>query len=468
MRNMFPQYDDVVESDFTDAWHDAIFVFDTNVLLDLYRYQENTKEELLSVLGQISERVWIPYQVALEFQRNRKKVMLDQDKRFIDVERVVMKAKEDLVSDLGNLDLEKRHSVIDPKPLLDGFDRIVSEFVSSLRSLRKEQRNRSRPDSIKERLEKLFDGKVGSPPQSQEAIDRLYETAEVRYKAKLPPGYRDEVKGKKKVDDGEHLDGCITYKRKYGDFLMWDQTLSYAKSISARALIFVTNDQSDDWWRIIESNGPKTIGPRPELIEEARRLGGLSTFLMYTPERFLGFANTMLKIKVSETALTEIREVAIQKYSSHASLNDTQALRGRVEEATRDWVGTHFGEITYSTSGYPSMIVEREDRIYGFRLIYDQNATRALRKIKESVDRAIFEMTKRNLYEFNLIWILESSRQVEVALQLLERIPFNVGSQNVRLTLGVCQNSLFQNPEFVPFKEIVLATSMEVESRSYE
>ncbi len=44
----------------------ALFVFDTNVLLNLYRYQSGTRDELLNVLAQLSDRIWIPHHVALE------------------------------------------------------------------------------------------------------------------------------------------------------------------------------------------------------------------------------------------------------------------------------------------------------------------------------------------------------------------------------------------------------------------
>jgi hypothetical protein len=45
-------------------------VFDTNVLLNLYRLPDGP-DSTLKVFGQIQERLWIPHQVALEFQTNR-------------------------------------------------------------------------------------------------------------------------------------------------------------------------------------------------------------------------------------------------------------------------------------------------------------------------------------------------------------------------------------------------------------
>ena len=55
----------------------AIIVFDTSALLDLYYYSENTRHKLFeNVFEKIKDRLWIPAQVAFEFSKNRKNVLL--------------------------------------------------------------------------------------------------------------------------------------------------------------------------------------------------------------------------------------------------------------------------------------------------------------------------------------------------------------------------------------------------------
>ncbi len=66
----------------------------------------------------------------------------------------------------------------------------------------------SHQDSLKEKLELLFENKVGNPPQDQKELDELYKIAESRYKNKIPPGYLDESK----VDIC--VDSNLTYKKK--------------------------------------------------------------------------------------------------------------------------------------------------------------------------------------------------------------------------------------------------------------
>src|SRR5262245_28120928 len=123
MKGMFPQYAEHAAQEFGSAWQHGLFVFDTNVLLNLYRYQAATRDELLNVLGQLSTRIWVPHHVALEFQRNRLKVIAEQNGRFSEVRRIIEKARSSLFTELDKLQLQKRHSLINPQPLTSGFEK---------------------------------------------------------------------------------------------------------------------------------------------------------------------------------------------------------------------------------------------------------------------------------------------------------------------------------------------------------
>ena len=120
MKNLFPQYEICTPERIALAWKRGLFVFDTNVLLNLYRYQSVTRDELLKTIGQLSPRIWIPYHVALEFQRNRLKVIAEQDRRFSEVRKIVEGTRAHLSGELNKLQLQKRHSLIDPSVLPEG------------------------------------------------------------------------------------------------------------------------------------------------------------------------------------------------------------------------------------------------------------------------------------------------------------------------------------------------------------
>ena len=53
------------------VWQNGVIVFDTNVLLNLYRYNEEARDELLKLMKSFQKRLWMPYQVGLEFLANR-------------------------------------------------------------------------------------------------------------------------------------------------------------------------------------------------------------------------------------------------------------------------------------------------------------------------------------------------------------------------------------------------------------
>ena len=45
--------------------------FDASALLDLYRMTRTTREEFLSILDRLKDRVWLPHQTGLEYYDNR-------------------------------------------------------------------------------------------------------------------------------------------------------------------------------------------------------------------------------------------------------------------------------------------------------------------------------------------------------------------------------------------------------------
>ena len=63
------------EAELTEALRTATAVVDANVLLNLYRYNEATRDDLLDVLQRLGDRLWIPHQVLREFWRNRLSVL---------------------------------------------------------------------------------------------------------------------------------------------------------------------------------------------------------------------------------------------------------------------------------------------------------------------------------------------------------------------------------------------------------
>jgi hypothetical protein len=73
----FEAYQTPTEADYRRLLTDGIVVPDANVLLNLYRYNEQTRNDLFLVLRALGDRLWVPHQVVVEFWRNREAVLQD-------------------------------------------------------------------------------------------------------------------------------------------------------------------------------------------------------------------------------------------------------------------------------------------------------------------------------------------------------------------------------------------------------
>ena len=76
------------------VWHDGVIVFDTNVLLNLYRYNEEARDELLALMKSFQKRLWMPYQVGLEFLANCESVIHWLHKGYKDLSEQVDECKK--------------------------------------------------------------------------------------------------------------------------------------------------------------------------------------------------------------------------------------------------------------------------------------------------------------------------------------------------------------------------------------
>lgn len=304
MKELFKGFYSPDEKEFTNIWTEGIFIFDTNVLLNLYRYPETLRADFAKVVKQLEGRVWLPFHVALEFQRNRNVEIANQKTRFRDVEKIVDSAYTSTKKDLDQLYLKKRHSKIDPDPFLNSLNKLVTEFKAELNELQTGQPSVSEQDPIRDLIDGLFGNKVGTPPADQKEIDDISKDGDKRYKALIPPGYKDANKG-----NDSFSYGGITYQNKYGDLIVWKQIIKHAKENSIKNIVLITDDNKEDWWWFCKEGANKKLGPRPELIAEIAKEANVDNFYLYNSERFLQFSAEYLKAEVSEESLTQVRDI---------------------------------------------------------------------------------------------------------------------------------------------------------------
>ncbi|WP_374707766.1 PIN-like domain-containing protein [Flavobacterium sp. J372] len=85
MSRAFKTFQNISSEDFKYLWRDALIIFDTNALLNIYRLPEFAKDDFLNILSdeKINNRIWLPFQSFLEFSQNRLSVISEQKKLFL-------------------------------------------------------------------------------------------------------------------------------------------------------------------------------------------------------------------------------------------------------------------------------------------------------------------------------------------------------------------------------------------------
>ena len=434
MKNSYKGFRQLSEADFKSLWKTAVFVFDANVLLNLYRYQESTRDDLLNVIEKLGDRIWIPYHVGLEFERNRLIVIADQRKMFSEVKKTVEKSKNTLIAELEEYQLSKRHSLINPANFVEKYEQLTNEFLNELAGLQKKQQGLTDSDLLREKVENLFDDRVGSPPVNQDFIDKINEEGEKRFIQRIPPGFKDGGKGNE--EDDEFLWGGIIYKRRYSDFVIWKQILAYAKSSNIKSLVFVTDDNKEDWWQKIDSDGLKTIGPRPELADEILIEAGVETFYMYKPEGFLKYSKEPLHTKVDKKSLEEVRNISSSRSSVTEGADELRRKAISALKAVCKWVKLRHEVVEYDRYSSPNIIARSVDNKYGFYVRFVRNPNTLEDHLLDLIYRSCHLVEKDDFDEISIVLVFINIKAMNIVAEncvtLIDKMP-----TGIRIVIGL-------------------------------
>ncbi|MBG6103180.1 hypothetical protein IW249_003594 [Micromonospora vinacea] len=276
-----------------EALTGGMVVLDTNVLLSAYRFAPKAREELLSTLEGLKERLWVPHQVGLEFHRNRLEVMADRRATYDAVLNAIAAHDATVGADLENKikSLSNRAALIDAErdELLAQLSGVFAPLQASVRRLSNDHAptDGENEDPILTRLQQIISDHVGDDFDAP-ARDDAMEEAERRIKEQVPPGFKDGDK-----------------PTKHGDYFVWRQTLDEAKKKAPQYLVLVTGDQKEDWYLKVKG---KIIGARPELVEEANRVCGVQLVMMNT-QSLLYHAKAYLDANVSAETIRQAGEL---------------------------------------------------------------------------------------------------------------------------------------------------------------
>ncbi len=65
MRSLFPGFYPRTDEEISKLWQDGMFVFDTNMLLNVYRYTEKTRERYFEILQRLKVQISFGYLIKL-------------------------------------------------------------------------------------------------------------------------------------------------------------------------------------------------------------------------------------------------------------------------------------------------------------------------------------------------------------------------------------------------------------------
>lgn len=151
MKEVIKEFLEPSKKEKQELWEKAVFVFDTNVLLNLYRYSAKTRNSLLNAFESFTGRIWIPYQVACEYMRKRCEVIYETVQRYDqfkkEAESFTGKAVETLRLTSNDEEVSELKRYL--------FKWLDSNKERNLLVLNPEE------DEILEKILKIFDGKVG-------------------------------------------------------------------------------------------------------------------------------------------------------------------------------------------------------------------------------------------------------------------------------------------------------------------
>jgi len=329
MRSKFPGYYRPTENEFKDIWENSIVVLDTNVLLDLFRYSDDTVNALIDSITTLDKRIWIPYRVSLEYHRNLNDVITTQ----INSYHKTIKTLEEFK---GQLDAKRSHPFLDKK-LHDEIRSFCQKFDGELLKKKDEVERLITDNPIKEKISQLLDNKVGDA-FSDTQIQQICNDGSKRYTDKCPPGYKDS-----KTKQGTDI---------YGDLIIWNEIIEKAKKDSTH-IILVTGDVKEDWFLI---HSGKTLGPRPELIHEFRDKTK-KMFYAYSTDQFLEYSNIYFKSNIGKDVIEEVKNVIVTELGIGQTYSTSGTMTYSSGNSATELPNT--GELINNTSSISQPIISK-------------------------------------------------------------------------------------------------------------
>ena len=304
MTRMFKGYTNYTIEEYKNVWENGLIVVDTNVLLNLYRYSDDTRKKMLDIFEQLKKRLWIPYQVGYEFYKNKDNVIAEACKEYDDL---LKKTNDELVKLNGEID-HKKNNRLKCKDELKGIITEVQNKISEILQQEKKQKESIiGNDDIEKIILSFFNKNIGLPFEEDEFL-KIKEEGIRRQKNNIPPGYMDS---KKEFN---------------GDYHIFYSMIDEAKK-EHKDIIYITDDAKEDWFK---KNDGKINGGRPELLNEFFYKTNC-LLLIYTVDGFVEAYNKNLSGE-------PVDEKLIDELKNYKYYNLSNSVEEILDDYTRDLI----------------------------------------------------------------------------------------------------------------------------------
>ncbi|WP_427137232.1 PIN-like domain-containing protein [Psychrobacillus psychrodurans] len=266
----------------------ATFVVDTNVLLSAYQWRDLTVKEMTKTLKRLSDegRLRIPLQVLKEFSKNRPKEIVQ---RINDLETLLSTFQTPKPLNQIVPILEGSENYLKTLEYQKSYKESLNEYKEGLIKLRDDLKDLFIHDPYLIELEGILKKSLYIP-EDVKSDEELTKEAELRFKLKTPPGYKDSPKDENST----------------GDYIIWSKLLSLKTDA-----IFVSGDKKQDW--VYSDKQNNSVGARRELVEEFYIETKGKDFAHLSPKEFITLLNPGVSIDIiqdlSSSSLTVTAEI---------------------------------------------------------------------------------------------------------------------------------------------------------------
>ncbi|GEM_PF-6530489 len=285
MKDLFREWYEPDDDELASFITEGRIALDTTVLFSLYRVNAPQRKQVLDVFAEVAERLWIPYQVGLEYQRGRLDRIREQSDAYGEVSAAVDGVRKAATKVLR--DKEIRAQVVER---ISAFEEEIGGLLDELQETHSVDKKTARHDDpVRNSLDDIFTAdRVGSMPVDLE--DRKKRALE-RIELKTPPGYKDAKKGDPT-----------------GDVLIWFELLDMGAK-ATQPVLFITDDVKEDWYRKV--NG-EIVGPLTELrLEWATR--AQVPYHQTTLGSFLFHAKELLKSDIDDDTISGVNDAQLKQ-----------------------------------------------------------------------------------------------------------------------------------------------------------